>query len=224
MRMLIVEDDAPLAGVLRQGLEPIGLAIDIAGGVREAEDCLAAAEFDILILDVGLPDGDGLGLLRALRRRGATVPVLVLTARDAPAEKVTGLDTGADDYLVKPFHLPELASRVRALLRRPGLEVLLCLDKGNVRLDPASRQVMVGGQLAPLTHRETSLLELLMRGHDRVLTRDQIEAGLYDFGTTIGSNAVDVLVYRLRHKLQHLGATANVHTLRGIGYMLTLVP
>ena len=221
MRMLIVEDDAPLALVLRDGLTPIGLAVDVAPDVATAQDFLAAAEFDILILDLGLPDGDGLTLLRALRRRGAAMPVLILTARDAPGEKVTGLDAGADDYLAKPFHMPELVSRARALLRRPGRELLLHLGQGNLRLDPASRQVSVGDRVVSLSHRETTLLELFLRAHDRVLTREQIEAGLYDFATTIGSNAVDVLVYRLRHKLGDLGATANVHTLRGVGYMLT---
>jgi DNA-binding response OmpR family regulator len=220
MRIIVVEDEPELAALIRQGLVRAGMAVDLAGGVRAAEDSLAVAQYDAAVFDLALPDGDGLTLLHDLRRARSVLPVLILTARDAPDDRVTGLDAGADDYLTKPFYMPELVSRLRALLRRPGLAPLVAIEIGNVRFDTASRQVSIDGRDAALTQRETALLELLMRGRKRVLTRDVIEQGLYDFSTPLGSNAVDVLVHRLRHKLRRNGATISVHALRGVGYML----
>jgi DNA-binding response OmpR family regulator len=220
MRLLIAEDEAALAALLRGALERSGFAADVAQGVAAAEDCLRLAAYDALILDLGLADGDGLTLLRALRRRGSTLPVLILTARDAPEERVTGLDTGADDYVVKPFHMDELVSRIRALLRRPNAALGVDLSLGNLVLHTTTRAAAVGGKSLPLSVRETSLLELLLRRHGSVVPREAIEDGLYGFDNPISPNAVEVLVFRLRRRLQEAGAKVVVHTLRGVGYLL----
>jgi len=151
------------------------------------------------------------------------IPVLILTARDAPEDRVTGLDTGADDYLIKPFHMPELISRVRALLRRPNAALGVVLDLDELILYTVSRQAKVGEIPLVLSLRETALLELLLRRQGNVVTREAIEHGLYGFDTTLGSNAVEVLVQRLRRKLGEAGARVAVHTLRGVGYLLGAV-
>ena len=147
--------------------------------------------------------------------------MLILTARDAPEDRVTGLDAGADDYLIKPFHMPELISRVRALLRRPNAALGVVLELGDLVLDTAARQAKVGTTPLVLSLREMALLELLLRRQGRVVTREAIEQGLYGFDTTLGSNAVEVLVHRLRRKLTDADARAVVHTLRGVGYLLS---
>lgn len=221
MRLLVVEDEAELSALVRRALLAAGFAVDLSSSIVEAEDHMRVARYDAIILDLGLADGDGLVLLRGLRRRSDTCPVLILTARDAPEDRVIGLDSGADDYLIKPFHMAELISRVRALLRRPNASLGVRLELGNLALDTAARQVMVGTRPVQLSAREIALLELLLRGQGRVVTREVIEQGVYDFTTMIGSNAVEVLVHRLRRKLTDAGATAVVHTLRGIGYLLT---
>ena len=220
MRLLAVEDEPDLGILLRDALARAGFAADLVTCIVDAEDHLGLAAYDAMILDLGLADGDGLTLLRALRRRGGMVPVLILTARDAPEDRVAGLDGGADDYLVKPFHMPELISRIRALLRRPNAALGVVLEFGDLVLNTASRQATVGTTPLALSLRETALLELLLRRQGCVVTREAIEQGLYGFDTTLGSNAVEVLVHRLRRKLADAGAHAVVHTLRGIGYLL----
>jgi DNA-binding response OmpR family regulator len=159
-------------------------------------------------------------LLHRLRRAGNMLPVLILTARDSPDDRVAGLDGGADDYLIKPFHMPELVSRMRALLRRPNAALGVVLELGDLVLDTASRQARVGATPLVLSLREMALLELLMRRQGSVVAREAIEQGLYGFDTTLGSNALEVLVHRLRRKLAETGARAVVHTLRGVGYLL----
>ena len=159
-------------------------------------------------------------LLRQLRRTGNNVPVLILTARDAPQERVTGLDEGADDYLVKPFHMAELISRIRALLRRPNAALGLQLEMGNIALDTITRQSRVNGRRVLLSPREIALLEFVLRRQGNVVTREMLEQNLYDFGTTLGSNALEVLVHRLRRKLAEAQANVTLHTVRGIGYVL----
>jgi DNA-binding response OmpR family regulator len=149
------------------------------------------------------------------------LPVLILTARDALEDRVTGLDAGADDYLIKPFHMPELISRVRALLRRPNAALGVVLELGDLVLDTVARHAQVGTTPLVLSLREMALLELLLRRQGRVVTREAIEQGLYGFDTTLGSNAVEVLVHRLRRKLTYANARAAVHTLRGVGYLLS---
>jgi DNA-binding response OmpR family regulator len=220
MRLLVVEDEAPLASLLHAALERAGFAVDVTPNLAEAEAHLPLAGYDAAILDLNLPDGDGLALLARLRRRGDALPVLILTARDAPDARVMGLDTGADDYLVKPFHMPELISRVRALLRRPSAALGVRLEVGNVRLDTPSRSIDVAGAPMALSPRETSLLELLLRRAGKVVAREAIESGLYSFDAPTGPNAVEVAIHRLRRRLAEAAASVRIHTVRGVGYML----
>jgi DNA-binding response OmpR family regulator len=220
MRLLVVEDESELAGLLRQALEHAGFAVDGVAGQAAAEDHLAVADYAGIVLDLGLADGDGMALLRALRRRRAAVPVLILTARDAPEDRVAGLDSGADDYLVKPFHMQELVARVRALLRRPSAVLDVRLGFADVLLETDSRTVRVADSVLILSPRETSLLEQLLRRGGRVVPRESIEQNLYGFDTPTGPNALEVLVHRLRRRLQEAGARAAIHTIRGVGYLL----
>ena len=220
MRLLVIEDERALATLIRGAFERGGFAVDIAAGIGEAEDHLALITYDAVILDLGLPDGDGLGLLRSMRARGSSLPVVVLTARDGPEDRVTGLDTGADDYLVKPFHMPELIARARAVLRRPGAALGARLTLGNLSLDIATRQVWVDSGAVELSVRETAMLELLLRRQGNVVTREMLEQQLYSFDAQPGSNALEVLVHRLRRRLQDAAAGLQVHTIRGVGYLL----
>ncbi len=220
MRLLTVEDERELAELTAAALGRAGFAVDVVGSLAEAEEAIAVRAYDANILDLGLGDGNGLSLLRALRGRGASVPVLILTARDALEDRVTGLDSGADDYVLKPFHMPELISRVRALLRRPNAALGIRLEIGNLVFETAHRQVTVNGRIVPLSIRELALLELLLRRAERVVTREAIEQSLYSFESELGSNALEVLVHRLRRKLQDAGAALQIHTLRGVGYLL----
>lgn len=220
MRLLVIEDEAALGLLLRAGLERAGFAVDLAPTLRAAADSLEAVQYDAAILDLSLPDGDGLTLLRGMRRRGSPLPVLILTARDALEDRVAGLDGGADDYLVKPFHMDELVSRVRALLRRPNAALGVELAMANLLLHTATRVVTVEGQPVTLTPREMSLLELLLRRQGSVVAREAIEDGLYAFDNPTTPNAVEVLMHRLRRRLQDAGAQVVVHTIRGVGYLL----
>jgi DNA-binding response OmpR family regulator len=220
MRVLVVEDEPELLVLMGRALERGGFAVDVASDLAQAAGLLEAAPYEILVLDLNLPDGDGLTLLRQLRAGGSRLPVLILTARDGVEDRVAGLDTGADDYLVKPFHMAELIARIRALLRRPDavLGIRLCL--GNLVLDTTSRQVSVNAANVAMSVREVALLELLMRRQGAVVPRDLLEQGLYSFDSQLGSNAMEVLVHRLRRKLTDAEATACIHTVRGVGYML----
>ena len=221
MRLLVVEDEGDLATLLRTALERGSFVVDLAITLAAAADHLRVGQYDTLILDLGLPDGDGLDLLRQLRAGASRVPVLLLTARDGPADRVRGLDAGADDYLIKPFHMPELLARVRALLRRPDAALGVTLELANVTLNTVSRQVCVEAADIGLSVRETAMLEILLRRQGAVVPREAMEQGLYSFDNQLGSNAIEVLVYRLRRKLLDTGAAARVHTVRGVGYMLT---
>ena len=220
MRILVVEDEGELAILVRSALERAGFAVDLAPDLTLADDHIALTAYDALVLDLALPDGDGLALLRRLRARGSTLPVLVLTARDAADDRVTGLDSGADDYLAKPFHMAELIARIRALLRRPGALLGVTLSLGNVVLDTTTRQARVAGSDIGLSVREAALLELLLRRQSYVVPREVLEQKLYSFDAQLGSNAMEVLVHRLRRKLTEAGATPCVHTVRGVGYLL----
>jgi DNA-binding response OmpR family regulator len=216
MRFLLVEDDRMIGDSLRAALRMDGHAVDWVRDAAAAQATLASERFDLVLLDLGLPQGDGLEVLRAVRARGDAVPVIVLTARDGPGDKVAGLDAGADDYLVKPFDLDELGARIRAVLRRQAGRAQPLLQHGGVTLDPATRQVKRDGQPVLLSAREYAVLELLMQRPGAVLSRAMIEDRLYGWGEEIESNAVSVYVHQLRKKL---GADF-IGSMRGVGYFL----
>ena len=221
MRVLIVDDDRSLREALRRTLTLGGYETVSAGTGQEALAQVADASPDALVLDVGLPDLDGLEVCRRLRQDGNRVPVLMLTARDAIEDRIDGLDAGADDYLVKPFDVGELKARLRALLRRGGGEELPdALSFDELRLDPVRHGVIVGEEFVELTRTEYQLLELLMRNPRRVLPHSMIYERVwgYDFGPA--SNALRVYVGYLRRKLQNAGAPQLLHTVRGVGYVL----
>ncbi|MBX3645130.1 MAG: response regulator transcription factor [Rubrivivax sp.] len=216
MRFLLVEDDPMIGDTLRAALRMEGHAVDWVRDAAAAQSTLASERFDLLLLDLGLPQGSGLDVLRAARARGDSTPVIVLTARDGPGDRVAGLDAGADDYLVKPFDLDELSARIRAVLRRQAGRAEPLLSHAGVTLDPATRQVTQDGQPVLLSAREYAVLELLMQRPGAVLSRAQIEDRLYGWGEEIESNAVSVYVHQLRRKL---GADF-IRSMRGVGYFL----
>jgi DNA-binding response OmpR family regulator len=217
MRILLIEDDAMIGASLQQALRADGHAVDWVRDGRTAEAALADPAHDVVLLDLGLPHKDGLTLLRALRARGSRVPVLILTARDAVADRVQGLDAGADDYLVKPFSLDELAARMRALSRREAGRAHPVVRVGAVTLDPSTRAVAVDGEPVMLSAREYALLEALMARPGAVLSRAQLEEKLYGWGQEVESNTVEVYIHALRRKL---GAQF-INNVRGVGYMVS---
>ena len=216
MRVLVVEDDPLLGDALAVGLEQRGFEADWVQDGREAQTAMRIEPFAAIVLDLGLPGLSGLALLRSERARGNKVPVIVLTARDAVQDRITGLDSGADDYVVKPTDLDELAARLRALVRRSKGEPAALLRIGPLVLDPAARTVTRDGHGIDLQPREFTLLQELMLNADRVLSREQLEERLYRWGEEVESNAVEVHVHHLRRKL---GADV-VKTIRGVGYVL----
>jgi two-component system OmpR family response regulator/two-component system response regulator QseB len=216
MRVLLVEDDALLGDGIRAGLAQAGFAVDWVRDGPDALDLLEAEPIAAVVLDLGLPGLGGLTVLRRLRARRSKVPVLILTARDAVDDRVTGLDAGADDYVVKPVDLAELAARLRALIRRASGEAAPALRRGELELDPAAHRVVFRGRPVELSAREFSLLHALMLNAGRVLSREQLEERLYPWGREIESNAVEVHVHHLRRKL----APALIRTIRGVGYLM----
>jgi DNA-binding response OmpR family regulator len=216
MRILLAEDDALLGDGLRAGLRQHGFQVDWVRSGDAAERELRAQPYAAAVLDLGLPRKDGMDVLAAVRAAGVTVPVLVLTAREAVRERVRGFDTGADDYVVKPIDLEELAARLRALVRRSHGVAQEKVRVGDLELDPAARTLHQRGQLVPLAAREYDLLHALMLNAGRVLTREQLEQHLYSWGQEIESNAIEVHIHHLRRKI---GADA-IQTVRGIGYAL----
>jgi len=218
-RLLVIEDNERLATLIAEGLAGLGYRSDIAHSLADADAALAVAAFDALVLDLGLPDGDGLDWLRA-RQPGGGPPALILTARGGLEDRVAGLDAGADDYLVKPFSVEELAARLRALLRRPGRRAEPVLKVGAIRYDTVSRSASVGGRPLDLARREADLLELLLRRAGQVVRRRSIEDALYRFDEAVTPNALEAIVSRLRRKLDEAGAVGQLHTVRGVGYLL----
>ena len=222
MRVLLVEDNERLSSLMRGGLARGGFTVDAFDCLSDAEAAIGAVDYDLILLDLGLPDGDGMEWLKRFRRRSHAVPVLVVTARGGVTDRVAGLDTGADDYLVKPFEMDELLARCRALLRRPGACLSTILTAGNVALDTSSRQVAVAGQPLDAPRRETDLLEILLRRSGQVVPRAVLEERLYGFDDEVTPNALEAHVSRLRRRLTEAAADVSVHTVRGVGYLLRL--
>jgi DNA-binding response OmpR family regulator len=220
VRLLLVEDNERFAALLKQGLAGSGFTVDVLPTAKDASAALDMGRWDIAVLDRGLPDGDGLDVLARMRRQGDTTPVLILTAHGSLKDRVTGLQSGADDYLVKPFALEELVARLQALLRRPGNLLGLALKLGNVTLDTVARQVFVDERPIAFSAREIGVLEHLLRRSGRVVAKTLLENSLYGPAQEVGSNAVEVHVHRLRRHLAETGASVQVHTVRGVGYMI----
>ncbi len=221
MRVLVVEDEPGIAQFIRQGLSEAGYAVDVAHDGHEGLDYAFVAAYDVLVLDILLPKLDGLRLLRVLRDRGIKTPVLLLTAKDTVEDRVRGLDVGADDYLVKPFAFPELVARLRALLRRPPLQMDPILRFSDLAMDTARREVRRGGRLIELSPREFTLLEYLIRHPGHVLTRTQITEHVWNFDFFSDSNVVDVYIGYLRRKIDRSFDRPLLHTVRGVGYRLS---
>ncbi len=216
VRLLLAEDDTMIGEAVHQGLRRQGFAVDWVRDGLAAERALAAEPYDACLLDLGLPRKQGLEVLRGLRAAGSTLPVVVLTARDAIADRVAGLDAGADDYVVKPFDLAELAARIRAVTRRKSGRAQPALEHGGVTLDPATREVRRDGEAVALSPREFALLHALLEHPGRILSRAQLEERVYGWGEEVESNAVEVHMHALRRKL---GAEF-IRNVRGVGYRL----
>ncbi len=216
MRLLLAEDDLMIGSSVQRGLRQDGYAVDWVRDGSAAEAALRDLDYDMLLLDLGLPRKDGLTLLHELRRRKNLIPILILTARDAVADRVAGLDAGADDYLVKPFDLDELAARIRALNRRRSGSAEAELVVEDLRLNVASHEVFIGEQPVALSGREFSLLRALVENLGLPLSRAQLEEQLYGWGEEIESNAVEVYIHSLRRKL----GAQRIKNLRGVGYLI----
>lgn len=220
MRLLVVEDEVKMAGLLKRGLEEEGYAVDAAMDGKEAVWLGTENPYDAIVLDVMLPDIDGFEVCRQFRQAGRWSPVLMLTARDAVGDRVAGLDSGADDYLTKPFSFEELFARVRALVRRGSSERPSVLRNGDLSLDPSTRQVSRGNVTLDLTAKEFSLLEFFMRHPDEVLSRTRLIEHVWDFAYEGDSNVVDVYVRYLREKIDRPFGADSIETVRGAGYRL----
>lgn len=216
MRLLLVEDDEMIGNALRRGLQQEGHSVDWTRDARAAEAALAVEPYELVLLDLGLPDRDGFSLLTALRRAKSPVPVIISTARDAVADRVRGLDLGADDYLVKPYDLDELAARIRAVVRRRAGHASSRLSHGSLELDLATHEAWCEGRDIKLSAREFSILQLLLERPTAVISRSQLEERLYGWDEEVASNAVEVHIHNLRRKL----GDTRIRTVRGVGYSL----
>jgi DNA-binding response OmpR family regulator len=220
LRLLVIEDEDRLSGILKSKLGEIGFTVDIAGSAEDAISALELINYDAAVLDLGLPDGDGLAVLTAARRAGKALPILILTARDAVEDKVVGLNAGADDYLTKPFAMTELVARIKALLRRPGGVLGMTLEAGNVRLDTVGRELTIGGMPVRLSRRELAIIEQMMRRFGRIVPKSVLEEKLYGIDEEPDSNPIPVHIHHLRRQLDTAGAQLMIHTIRGVGYIL----
>ncbi|UGV26806.1 response regulator transcription factor [Rhodopseudomonas boonkerdii] len=221
MRILVVEDNPELADIISRGLKDAGFESDWVADVATARDSLNATRYAALILDLGLPDGDGLLVLRELRSRNDPIPVLVLTARGGVQDRISGLRTGADDYLVKPFAFEELVARIEALLRRPDQLLGRSLSLSNMVLDTEGKQLLVDGQPRILFGREFEVMEMLLRRKGSVVSRKIMEDQIFGLSGEVGSNAVEVYVHRVRRQLAAMNARVKILNVRGVGYILT---
>jgi DNA-binding response OmpR family regulator len=221
MQVLVIEDNSKMASFIRQGLREQGYGVDVAPNARDGEDRAAREPYDGIILDLMLPDADGIEVCRNLRRRGVNTPILMLTALSTTADKVAGLDAGADDYLTKPFEFDELVARVRALLRRGQAQESIVLRFEDVELNLATRKVVRGGERVRLTPKEFALLEYFMRNPGRILSRAAIGGHVWDMNFDAESNVIDVYVSMLRRKIDKGFAKPLIHTVIGAGYVLS---
>lgn len=220
MRLLVIEDEDRLAGILKSKFGDVGFTVDIAGSAADAGAAIELINYDAAVLDLGLPDGDGLAVLAAARRIGKALPILILTARDAVEDRVAGLNAGADDYLTKPFAMTELIARIKALLRRPGGVLGITLEAGNLRLDTVGRELTVAGRPVRVSRRELTILEQMLRRFGRTVPKAVLEEKLYGIDEEPDSNTIPVHVHHLRRQLQAAGASLAIHTIRGVGYIL----
>jgi two-component system response regulator TctD len=220
MRLLIVEDDTALAAALNGALARRSIACDHAETVEDARQMLGVAQYAGILLDLGLPDGDGIALVRQLRENRHPIPIIAVTARSGIDDRIIGLNAGADDYIIKPFDVDELVARVNAVLRRKGDLAGTTLAAGNVSLDPLSGDFFVSGTHVVLSARERQLAELLLRRAGQVVSKSLAEDQLYGLSEQVTSNAVEVYAHRLRRKLEGAGATVQIETIRGVGYLL----
>ncbi|HLX31026.1 MAG TPA: response regulator transcription factor [Casimicrobiaceae bacterium] len=218
MRILVVEDDSVLAAALTRALHQSAYAVDLVGDGDTANEALATTSYDLVVLDIALPKLDGLSVLRRLRDRRVQTPVLILTARDTLEDRVGGLDSGADDYMTKPFDLPEFEARVRALIRRGHSATGTSLVHGRLRLDVAARRLFHDDEPIEMSARELALTELFLARQGRVVSKEQMIDHLFGFGDDVGSNAIEVYVHRVRRKLEPFGV--EIRTVRGMGYLL----
>lgn len=221
MRILVVEDDAVLAAALTRALTQAAYAVDLVEDGEEANRVLSGSLYDLVVLDIALPRLDGLAVLRRMRDRRSHVPVLILTARDTLEDRVAGLDLGADDYMTKPFDLPEFEARVRALIRRGYYNAGGSMTHGRLRFDTAARRLFHGEQPIELSVRELTVIELLLSRQGRVVSKEQMIDQLFGWGDDVGSNAIEVYVHRVRKKLEPFGV--DIRTVRGMGYLLDRV-
>ncbi|MGI4745404.1 MAG: response regulator [Janthinobacterium lividum] len=221
MRLLLVEDNEELADLLGRQLRAASFDADHAATVGDAIILVETRDYAAIVLDLGLPDGCGLDLLRRVRAKYCNLPVLILTARGTIDDRVAGLDLGADDYLVKPFAFEELKARIGALLRRPGMLLGQDVGIGDISFDTKSREVSIRGRLLQVPQRESQVLELLLRRAGRVVPKTIVESQIFGVEDEVGSNAVEVYVHRLRKRLEQHDAKATIHTIRGVGYLLS---
>jgi DNA-binding response OmpR family regulator len=220
MRLLLVEDNDALSGLLKKGLAGAGFDVDAVATVSDSLAALTATRFSAIVLDLGLPDGEGLSILQFLRGRGDSTPVLILTARASVDERVKGLKRGADDYLGKPFAFEELVARIEALLRRPGALLGTQLRLGRLTFDTTAREIAMDGKIQLVPPREAAVLETLLRRSGHVVPKTIIEDQLYGLSDEVNSNAVEVYVHRLRRQLLDSNADVEIHTIRGVGYLI----
>ena len=222
MKALLVEDNVKISNLIASGIKGSGFEVDRAFSLAEAEEIMGLSSFDLIILDLNLPDGDGIAWLKKIRRweSCANIPVIVATARSDLDDRIVGLDTGADDYIVKPFEIGELLARMRAVLRRPGRGLSAVLSVGNIEFDAAAWRLTVCGQMVALSRREMALLQILLTRVGQVVARESLEQSLYSADAEFTPNALEVLVSRLRRRLGDAMADVSIHTIRGVGYLL----
>jgi DNA-binding response OmpR family regulator len=221
LRLLVIEDEDRLSGILKTKLSASGFTVDVAGSAGDGVAALEIVNYDAAILDLGLPDGNGLDVLAAARRMGKALPILILTARDAIEDRIAGLNAGGDDYLTKPFAMNELIARINALLRRPGGVLGITLGAGNFCLDTVGRELAIDGIPVRLSRQELAILEQMMRRLGRIVPKAVLEEKLYGIDEEPDSNTIPVHVHHLRRQMLAANASLSIHTIRGVGYILT---